>query len=87
MNRIRYIITNGTQYLYSGEKGAKLVDKIEDATIWDKKKSAQNVFTTYKHAGKSQVLGNTAQKKDFMVKEITSTCGQFDNCVNIEREY
>lgn len=80
MNGTRYMITNGKQYLYSGENGAKLVNEIVDATTWDKKKSAQNVLTTYKNSGKSQVLGNTSQKKDFVVKEIDSN----SKLVNLE---
>lgn len=79
MNGIRYIITDGKKYLYAGEKGAKLVDKIENATIWDKKKSAQNVLAVFKKSCKSKVLGNLTQKKEFIVKEITSDDVQFND--------
>lgn len=79
MNGIRYIITDGKQYLYAGENGAMLVDKIEDATVWDKKKSAQNVLTVFKKSIKSKVLGSLTQKKDFIVKEITSDGVQFND--------
>ena len=44
MNGIRYVVTDGKQYLYSGEKGARLVDKIEDATIWDKKEECSKCY-------------------------------------------
>ena len=84
MNGTWYIITNGNKYLYSGENGAKLVDKSEDATIWNKKKSAQNVLTTYKSSDKSKVLGNTSQKKKFTIKEVTSNRSQIGNIVKIE---
>ena len=84
MDGIRYIITNGKQYLYSGEKGAKLVDNIDDATIWDKKKSAKNVFDIYKKSVKSNVLGNMAQKKEFTIKEINSNTNK--NIVKVKVE-
>ena len=82
MNGIRYVVTDGKQYLYSGEKGARLVDKIEDATIWDKKKSANNVMVVFKKSDKSKVLGNITQKKEFVVKEITSN----DKVIDIKGE-
>ena len=84
MNGTWYIITNGNKYLYSGENGAKLVDKSEDATIWNKKKSAQNVLITYKNSDKSKVLGNTSQKKEFTIKEVTSNRSQISNIVKKE---
>lgn len=84
MNGTRYMITNGKQYLYSGENGAKLVNEIVYATTWDKKNSAQNVLTTYKNSGKSQVLGNTAQKKEFIVKEIDSNSSQISKVIQVE---
>lgn len=84
MNGTWYVITNDKQYLYSGEKGARLVDKIEDATVWDKKKSAQNVLAPYKNSDKSKVLGNTSQKKDFTIKEVNSNRSQIGNIVKVE---
>ena len=47
-----------------------------------KKKSAQNVMVVFKKSDKSKVLGNLAQKKEFVVKEITSN----DKAIDIKGE-